>query len=572
MNAERKFPQITTGPWLRITAFVAVMGIVGWTAFDWMVNRIYVEQGGLEVKNGIVTVKPGQSLRLRYKGFLGSPKKAAPGQFAKKLAGGGWEVGVLEEMLGPGRHFYCPLWWDRQIIEDVVVNPGQVAIFASKLGEELPDGEFLVDGELGETKFKGELRKVYGPGCYRVNDYAYASRVITGEEIKKSSNQAKHSGWVNIPTGYVGVVTNLTDNPITGAKAGIQQHTFPPGLYPVNPKEQEIDIIEIGLREKSIVVEKQRDENGKLSVDESGEPIMATNPGGISFPSDDGFKIYMDFTAIWGLMPDQAPQAVSKFGNIEAVENKIVVPQIESICRNMGSQLGAVELLEGDSRQHFQLATSTAFRDALHKKNITLEYGLVRYIHIPQAVRVPIQQRYLADELKLTADQKQVTAQTEAQLREAERQVELSAERVKAETGKLVAERIALGEKEAREIEAETLKGIAEIDKKTAALEAQATVLLGQANAEADQLLQEAKADKFGLAVSAFGSGDAYNKWVFATGLPEDIELNMLYAGEGTFWTDLKGFTATALGRQLQQSKTARPTTKPAVTRPAKHQ
>ncbi|TWU09222.1 SPFH domain / Band 7 family protein [Symmachiella macrocystis] len=571
MSEKRKFPQLSRSPWLRVVAFVAIMAIVGWSAFEWTVNRIYVEQGKLEIKNGKVTViKPGQSLRLRYKGLLGSAQKAAPGQFAKKLDGGGWEVGVLEEMLGPGRHFYCPLWWDRTIVEDVVVNPGQVAIFTSKLGKELPDGDFLVDGELGETQYKGELRKVYGPGRYRVNDYAYSHRIVTGEEIKKSSNQDKHSGWVNIPTGYVGVVTNLTDNPITGAKAGIQEYTFPPGLYPVNPKEQEIDIIEIGLREKSIVVGKQRDQDGKLSVDESGEPIMASVPGGISFPSDDGFKIYMDFTAIWGLMPDQAPQAVSKFGNIEAVENKIVAPQIESICRNMGSQLGAVELLEGDSRQQFQLETSTAFRDALLKKNITLEYGLVRYIHIPQTVRVPIQQRYLADELKLTADQKQVTAQTEAELREAERQVELSAERVKAETAKLVAERIALGEKEAREIEAETLKRIAEIDKKTAELEAQATVLLGQANAEADQLLQEAKADKFGLAVAAFGSGDAYNKWVFATGLPDDIELNMLYAGEGTFWTDLKGFTATALGRQLQQSKKARPTTKPAVTRPAK--
>lgn len=554
MNQTRKFLQNAGSRWGRIIVFVVIMAAIAWGTFEWTVNRIYVEQG--------------TSVRLRYRGLFSSAPKAAPGQFAKQLDDGNWEVGVLEEMLGPGRHFYCPLLWDREVVEDIVVKPGQVAMFTSKLGDDLPPGQYLVDGELGDTHHKGELRKVYGPGRYRVNDYAYSHRIVTGEEIKRSGNQEKHAGWVDIPTGYVGVVTNLTDNPITGARAGIQEHVFPPGLYPVNPKEQEIDIIEIGLREKSIVIAKQRDAQGQLIVDASGEPVMIENPGGISFPSDDGFKIYMDFTAIWGLMPDQAPQAVSKFGNIEAVENKIVVPQIESICRNMGSQLGAVELLEGDSRQEFQLATSKAFRDALQKKNITLEYGLVRYIHIPQQVRVPIQQRYLADELKLTADQKQETAKAEAALREAERQVELSSERVKVETTKLVAEQIALGEKEAREIEAKTKKLVAEIDKKTAGLEAQATVLLGEATAGADKLLQEAKADKFGLAVGAFGSGDAYNKWVFATGLPKDIQLNMLYAGEGTFWTDLKGFMPAVMGRQLQESLKQQPAQPSATGRP----
>lgn len=539
MATSRKFPQISGSPKLKALLILAVLAAFGWGTFEWTVNRIYVPVG--------------KSLRLRKK--LGTTAKAAPGRFAQKLPNGSWEVGIREQMLGPGRHFYCPIWWERTIVPDVVVKPGQVAIFTSKMGEDLPDGQYLVDGELGETKHKGILRKVYGPGRYRVNNYAYDHRILDGEEIKKSGNQEKHSGWVNIPTGYVGVVTNLTDNPITKATAGIQKNVFPPGLYPVNPKEQQIDIIEIGLREQSIVIEKQRDGAGNLIVDESGEPIMAQNPGGISFPSDDGFKIYMDFTAIWGLMPDQAPQAVEKFGNIEAVETKVVVPQIESICRNMGSQLGAVQLLEGDSRQEFQRATSSAFREALHKKDITLQYGLVRYIHIPQTVRVPIQQRYLADELKLTADQKQESAKSEAMLREAERQVELSSEKVKAETKKLVAQRIAEGEKEAREIEAQTLKFMAEIDKKTAALEAQATVLLGQAKSGADKMLQEAKAQKFGLAVAAFGTGEAYNKWVFASGLPQDIKLNMLYAGEGTFWTDLKGFSATMLARQLQQQQ-----------------
>ena len=67
----------------------------------------------------------------------------------------------------------------------------------------------------------------------------------------------------------------------------------------------------------------------------------------------------------------------------------------------------------------------------------------------------------------------------------------------------------------------------------------------------------EAKSELFKLAVDAFGSGSAYNQWVFATGLPEDVQLDMLYAGEGTFWTDLKGFTEVMVGRQAVEQQKA---------------
>ena len=53
-------------------------------------------------------------------------------------------------------------------------------------------------------------------------------------------------------------------------------------------------------------------------------------------------------------------------------------------------------------------------------------------------------------------------------------------------------------------------------------------------------MIEEARSDRFRLAVEAFGSPEAYNNWIFATGLPEDVDLQLLYAGEGTLWTDMK--------------------------------
>ncbi|MEZ6128130.1 MAG: SPFH domain-containing protein [Planctomycetaceae bacterium] len=524
-----------------------VLLFVGLEAFQWTFNRIYVPEG--------------HSLVLRYKGpplplLPGGRPVAERGQFAKVDDNGSpLEIGILKEMRGPGRHFLWIGWWETKLIPDVIVKPGEVAVVSSKMGADLKDGQFLVDGDLDQTTQKGILRKVFGPGTYRINDYAYNVEVIKEKTIQ-SGLQMKHAGWVSIPTGYVGVVTNLTDNPITSAVAGIQDKVLQPGLYPVNPNEQHVDIIGIGFDEKSVKTNLVN-KDGLPVLDESGEPTVVDDESGISFPSNDGFRIHMDFTAVWGITPDQASDVIRKFGTLPAVETKVVVPQIESMCRNKGSSLGAVDLLVGDTRRKFQDEVSDAFEKILEDKGLTLLHGFVRNIHIPQEVRKPIQEKFVADELKLTRDQELLTANTEAILREAEKTVELETERVKAETKKLVAQAEAEGAKEAAETKAETLKLVAAIARKTAELDAEASVTLGRAKAGAKQLEAEAKSELFGLAVAAFGSGTAYNQWTFATGLPEDVQLDMLYAGEGTFWTDLKGFTDVMVGRQaMQQQRT----------------
>jgi len=511
--------------WIISGITIVLILVAAYFIFVWTVNRIYVPEG--------------KSLLLQYRGPLlfGSRKEAKPGQFAEP-----GEIGVFEQMGGPGRHFYCPIWYERTLVDDIIIPPGHVGVVKSKMGEPLPTGEFLVDGELGETKHNGILRKVLAPGRYRVNPFAYDVSVI-GKEKHQSGAQTKHSGWVHIPTGYVGVVTKLSGD-AQGGKAGIREEVLPPGLYPINRKSEQVDIIEIGYRELSNSVTQVTDARGNPMFDDSGEPIPMPETG-INFPSNDGFEIQMDFTAIWGVMPENAAKIIRQFGSIEAVENKVVGPQAESICRNNGSTLGAVELLIGESRQEFQQNVSAQFQDVLEEKGVSLLYGLVRHIYIPQQVRLPIQQSFIADELKLTRDQETLTAKTEATLREEERKVDLEAERVRVETDRQIASVLAEADREAKEIEAETQQKIAVIDRQAAELDAKKIVLLGQADAIAEKLQQEAKADKFRLAIEAFGGGEAYTRWQFAEGLPESMDLQMIYAGDGTLWTDMKGIVPT---------------------------
>lgn len=529
------------------------IGSAGYLAFDWTFCYWYVDEG--------------YSLLLTYKGpplpIPGMNLRSAPeGQLAEIAANGKpLQKGILAEMVGPGRHFYNPFFWQCEKVPDVVIESKQVAIVTSRLGKPLPVGQFLVDGDVGDTKFQGTLRKLLGPGRYRINPKAYDVSIVKGEELEKSNGMEKKSGWVEIAPGYVGVVTNLTDNPITKAKPGIQEDTLPPGIYPINKREQQIDVVSIGYLEKSIEATMVVMPDGHFKIDVTGEPTVANDDSGIEFPSDDGFTIRMDFTAIWGLMPDQAPDAIRRFGNVPAVEDKVVMPQIESICRNYGSKLKAAELLDGETRKGFQTEVSHAFQDVLKTKGISVLYGLVRNIYIPQEVRQPIQQGYIADELKITREQEQITAITEGTLREAEEKVKVQTETIRVETEKMVAAKVAEGNKTAAETKAETIKLVAKIARDTAEIDKEATITLGEAKANARKLEEEAKANKFQLAVEAFGSGQAYNQWVFAQGLPQDIELNLLYAGEGTFWTDLKGFGETLLGKQLKQQAAPTPTT-----------
>ena len=545
-------------------ALIVAVAYVG--VWKWGFCRVYVPQG--------------KNLMVRFKGNLVWPSPPmAQGSFAEADEDGNpTEVGVLEQVAGPGRHFrFDPIHFDRLLVDDVVVGPREVGVVASKLGKELPVGEFLVDGDVGQTEFKGVLRKVLKPGRYRINPYGYTVQVVNDQGAVKTygmPNQdgtqkdsvrpsapgvdpktlaGKRSGWVTIPAGYVGVVTNLAADPERNLQTGIQDQVLQPGIYAINPHEKQIDIVEIGYREITIKADLAHGPRGEPVLDENGEPMLMQggNPG-INFPSSDGFPISLDFTAIWGVLPEQAPSAVTLFGNVGEVETTVIVPEVESICRIHGSQLGAVELLIGDSRETFQQDVSNDFREVLAEKDISLQVGLVRHIYIPALVRGPIQLANIADELKLTRDIEIETAKVEADLEGARSTVELEEKRVIAETEKLYQEAMATGRKEVEEIKADTEKLVAAIAKETAEQEAQATLLLGEAEAKVVQFLREAEAQKFELAVKAFGSPEAYNQWVFATGLPEDMKLKLIHAGTGTLWTDLKSFQEAAAVKILK--------------------
>jgi hypothetical protein len=440
---------------------VVVLFLAGYIGiWQWMICR--------------VEVPAGSSLLVRYKGPwpFGRTAQAPEGTLVKLVAGRPIEVGILENMPGPGRHFYSPLEYEIQLVPDQVIPPGKLGVVVSKIGKPLPEGTYLVD----DKGFRGILRKVLTPGRYRINTYGFDVKIVDVDACAEPATRvARKAGDPTlVPPGYVGVVTNKARDPLTGQERGIQEQVLQPGIYFLNPEEKRIDIVSIGYSETSLTVEARnggsantgtstaaanlmRDLGDRLGTSTADDPVYT--PGkGIEFPSSDGFPIHLDYTAIWGILPEQAPNVVRQFGTLKDVEQKVILPQIESICRMHGSRRGAVDLLVGDTREQFQIESASELERILTSKNLSLLFGLTRHIYVPKLVREPIQKAKIADELTKTREQEQLTAQAQAELTEAQAKVVFGEKRTQAETEKKVAEVGAEGEKNAKEIEATTEK------------------------------------------------------------------------------------------------------------------
>ena len=197
-----------------IGAFVSVVFV----GFLWTCCRVYVPAGEM----AIVTAKTGRPL--------------PPGRI---LAEPG-EKGVQRVPLAEGRHFLNPINNDWRIVRATTIPAGSVGIVTSKTGKELAAGEILAPDE----DSKGVWRRVLGPGTYRLNPEGYDIAVMSA---------------INIPIGYAGVVTSLTGKPAPKGQfagpgeKGVREKILQPGLYYVNPRAYQVDVVEVGMNQVSIV-------------------------------------------------------------------------------------------------------------------------------------------------------------------------------------------------------------------------------------------------------------------------------------------------------------------------------
>lgn len=538
---------------------VALFG--GYLAWKWGVTRVYVGP-----EEALVVIN-------RYGNELPAQYVVVPKEEPEKYQG------IQEEVRGPGRYFLNPVMYDTRRVPLVNIPAGQphnwrwtpdgqladkntapqVGLIVMKQGKTpAPDQEVVPDG------FKGIQVNVLTPGTYAINPYLM--------EVKLEPAVVVPPGSVGVVTrlfGERGVVTSATlteilentagpatqeapvdSNPKAPSRLvvgqnqrGILKDVLQPGIYYLNPRQYKISIVPVGYDE--ITLEQPKSQ--------------------VRFYSNDGYQVEADCTVVWGRAPADAPNIIANIGGIDLVEKNVIEPAMKAACQNEGAKYTAKELIQGSTRSKFQDDLAASLERQVASRNIHVLLALVRNVTIKDksgkdatgGLLSTIQRTNIEIERNKTNEQKTLTAEVKALLEQANKLVDVARETVASDTNVKVANIMAEGQKKAAEVDAHRELEVAEIEMQIARLDAERNLILGKAEATVSQLKRDAEAKGAQMLIDAFGSPEAYNQYIFAKHF-DPKELRLIFAGPGTFWTDLKSFQdigATQVIKQGQEEK-----------------
>ncbi|MBE6368199.1 MAG: hypothetical protein E7052_09885 [Lentisphaerae bacterium] len=514
------------------------------------------------------------------------------------------QKGIWREVLPEGRYFLDPVMHDVEIVPAINIPIGKVGIVTSKVGKPLAPGEIIAP----DKSYQGIWKDVLTPGVHRLNPEGYKVDIVDA---------------INIPFGYVGVVTAQTGKPAQPGEfarkgeKGVLQDILQPGLYYINPRAYQVNVIEIGMNQVSMtggsgsVIEmKNRIEAASSTLNEisyntlntqlqmradmlkdvdSAAPVAASvsklkrssvpgkkrmsynrrpqpmgavsgaaattvpqtpdmvySVGGfVEFPSRDGFKILMDMTVEFELMPQHIARIYMLYGDLPQVVSKIILPQILSVTRMKGSSYKAQDFIVGAGRETFQNNLRSELEKVLKEKSIVVHNAIIRNVTIPNNILKPIQDASLAVEQNLTNYSLQETAKIEAELNLHTAMIDQKRQEIEQETRKLVAEITAQQKQSVRLIAAEAELEAANLQLKRSELEAARTKLKGETAVQVEFLRNNEKARGVEMKAQALGESGIMADLMLVEKLNPQVKLQLIYAGDGTLWTDLKSGSIT---------------------------
>jgi hypothetical protein len=421
------------------------------------------------------------------------------------------QKGIQRAVMGEGWHFVMPIVYTTEIKDNTIIPAGQVGIVTARGGKPLPEDRMLAN--LGE---KGIQRQILPPGAYRLNRYGFDIEMVDAVEIKP---------------GFVGVLRRLLGKDGRGRFAsnpeekGILREVLQPGLYYLNTKEFEIIKTEVGIFQTTFHY------NADLEKSTA-----------IAFTSKGGFPISMDCTIEWEVLPEHMPALVADFGSRRAVQRTVIDLQAHTIGRDKGIDYGVQDFLEGNKREKFQEDFTKELVRVCGEKNVTVHSAFIRDIVIPDEYLTPIRTKQIAAEKEMTNRAQEITRQTDAEVEREEQKVTQRAVEVEADTKRIVAAIDRKVENTLTKNQAEIEKMKADYGAKIAALDAERTTILGQAESGVTKLKETAKNNLYLLKMEVFqNDGGAFLRYSLAEQLNPKLALRLFHSGQGTLWTNMEG-------------------------------
>lgn len=554
-----------------VSAAVAVIAL-GIFSYYWFLCRFYVQPGCMAV----VTAKTG--------------KTPAAGTILVERG----EKGIWREVLAEGRHFLDPVKYEVKIFKAINIPLGKVGIVTSKVGRELAPGEVIAP----DRNSKGIWRDVLGPGVYRLNPEGYSVEIVdainipvgfvgvvtsqTGKAPKPGEfAKAGEKGvmrdmlqpglyYINRYAYQVNIIEiGMNQVSMTGLDNNVQNIQFRRQLANATNALSELTNntmnFQAELRKQNIVPKKasaprsfakqkrpmvrgrrnSAPQDAKVMSLEVHEAAVAAQAGfedkrAVEFPSRDGFKVSLDMTVEFELMPENISRIYLLYGDLPQVVEKIILPQVLSISRIKGSNYKAQDFIMGDGREKFQNDLRDELKATLAGKHIVVHNAIIRNVEIPQDILKPIQAVSLAREQNLTNLAMQTTAKKLAELNTETELIEQRRREVSQETRKIVALINAEAKREVASIDASTRLQVANIGLKRAEIIARTNQVTGEAQVKAKYLVENEAAKGELLKAKALGDTALMGQLHMIDKLSPNVETQVIYAGEGTLWTDLK--------------------------------
>ncbi len=415
--------------------------------------------------------------------------------------------GIQLDVLPEGRYFRNPYSWLWSIHPVTDIPAGKMGVKVRLYGKDLPDGEIIA-----REGTKGIVPEVLAPGKYRINPYASDVIILDAVQIRP---------------GYVGVVTSLVGKGVLDSSVpesgrntylvekgmkGVLPEVLDPGTYYLNPYM--FNIVEVNLQS-------QRFEVG--------------GDDAIFFLSQDGFPIKIEGTLEFNIRLEKAAMLTHQVGDLEDIINKIILPRMRGFSRIEGSKKKAVDFIVGETRQQFQNSLQDHLRKTCDPWGMSVNSVLIRNIIPPEEIAKVIRERELAVQEARKFEQQTEQAKSSAELVKQEMLAEQNSRKVKAGTERLKADIAAKQDQSVRLMVAQRELEVAKIDSQTTQAKIAAQLFSAEAERDVIGKMNEAESAVLLSKVKAFGSGEAYARYMLYQQIAPNLKSILTTDGNSSF-------------------------------------
>lgn len=280
-------------------------------------------------------------------------------QDANAFLNNGGQKGWQRNFLTNGNYRINTLLFNVNIVSALQIQSNEIGLVTTLDGIQLPPKNIAgpvseghktfqdANAFLSKDGYRGLQEEVLLPGKYYINS-KFA-------EVKTEKMIRVEVGFVGVVNSFIGAAGEDVSgsgfkhgNIVKEGQKGIWEKTLDPGLYPINPRLQDILMVPT----TNIVLNWKDETNESHGLDRKLKTIKVR--------SKDGFTFDLEVSQVINISDKAAPKVIARFGTIENLVSQVLEPTIGNYFRNSAQTSEALAFVDGraerqaEARQHIE--------------------------------------------------------------------------------------------------------------------------------------------------------------------------------------------------------------------------